>query len=517
MATVTKMWCSVGRMRPFLLCTAGLAVLATTGLGGQATFRSGVDAVAVYGVVTGRDGRPVDNLNQDDFRIEDQGQPVPITLFSRERQPLSVALLLDTSDSTLSKVFRIRDAARAFVHALEPDDRVRIGTFGEEIAISRAATGDRAVLDRVLLEELWPGGATPLWNALDAGMSAVARETGRRVVIAVTDGDNNASLPGYDGTLDAVRRRAVGEDFLLYGIGMEGAALSRPMVDLTVASGGAHFDVKRDADLDATFASVAEELRHQYLLGFVPAARDGKVHALEVRVTKPGLKVRSRRSYVPTIDASAARPEPPEPAAAAAPPAPSRTSPGGRSIAIVIDATIGNKTAADVSAWLSTRAPGTDQLMIGLMTRDMKWSAWSAEPAALRAWLDTAQQPRDFSESRYGPSPIWDAAGAAVDSMKDTAGPREVILITDGRGSGNLLASTDVAQRARAAGVRVSTIVTLRAEPLSLGGRMAIVLHPEYQPKAVATATRGTYAERIDGQITESLALTLERILSAVR
>ncbi len=63
-------------------------------------------------------------------------------------------------------------------------------------------------------------------------------------------------------------------------------------------TGGGHFEIKSDDDLGNTFARVAEELRHQYLLGFSPASLDGKTHRLEVQVTQPGCKVRARKSYV---------------------------------------------------------------------------------------------------------------------------------------------------------------------------------------------------------------------------
>ena len=73
--------------------------------------------------------------------------------------------------------------------------------------------------------------------------------------------------------------------------------LDGDIVGLVEQSGGGHFQLKADADLPATFARVIEELRHQYLLGFAPAALDGKVHRLDVRTTTPGLRVRTRKSY----------------------------------------------------------------------------------------------------------------------------------------------------------------------------------------------------------------------------
>jgi Ca-activated chloride channel family protein len=67
---------------------------------------------------------------------------------------------------------------------------------------------------------------------------------------------------------------------------------------LTEATGGGHFNLARDADLAMTFRRVADELRHQYLIGFSPSAIDGAEHTIEVRLTRPGMRARARSSYV---------------------------------------------------------------------------------------------------------------------------------------------------------------------------------------------------------------------------
>jgi hypothetical protein len=81
-------------------------------------------------------------------------------------------------------------------------------------------------------------------------------------------------------------------------IGSGGGGLSREIIDVVEETGGGHFELKSNDDLGDTFARVAEELRHQYLLGFSPASLDGKVHKLEVQLTRPGCRVRARKSYV---------------------------------------------------------------------------------------------------------------------------------------------------------------------------------------------------------------------------
>jgi Ca-activated chloride channel homolog len=269
----------------------------------EATFRSAVRTVAVYATVQDPDGRLVLDLTERDFTVLDNGRPVAITLFSNDAQPITVAVMLDMSGSMTNRLLRVRDSTRRFVAALAPVDRATIGTFGSELFVSPLLTGDHAELNRVLSEELWPGGGTPLWTAIDRGMTALAGERGRRVVLVLTDGvDACAGFRGRCVGFGRVLRRATDEDFMVYAIGLEGSGLSDDMSELTVNTGGGHFDLAQDDDLDATFERVAEELRRQYLIGFTPASLDNRTHKLEVTLTKPGLKARARRSYVARRD-----------------------------------------------------------------------------------------------------------------------------------------------------------------------------------------------------------------------
>lgn len=270
-------------------------------------FRSNIDMVAVYPLVTGPEGRFVTDLRQQDFEAFDNGKPAEITIFSSGRQPITALLLLDMSASMEDRWMRVRDAAVRFVDALEPADRLRIGTFGSEIALSPHLSGDKAVLTRVLREELWPGGSTPLWNAMSAGMQSIALEARsapgttpmnqtRRPIVLVTDGIDTSS-----GTHGAVADRALREQFMIYGIGLEGKGLSTRLVDLIRQTGGGHFDLKRSDDLGAAFLRLADELHHQYLIGFTPASLDGQTHSLEIRVRREGFRVRAPTQFVAPV------------------------------------------------------------------------------------------------------------------------------------------------------------------------------------------------------------------------
>lgn len=260
-------------------------------------FRSGVQTVVLHATVRSADGRLAPDLTSEDFEIRDEGQPVKISVFSNDPQPITVALLLDMSGSMIGHFLRVREATRFFVEAIQPGDRVAIGTFGDEVAISPLLTGDKAVLNQVISYELWPGGGTPLWNAICEGMRVLKKEPGRRVILALTDGADTGGLPGLKGDRGDARDGVENDGFMVYAIGMEGAELEKSMIELTEQGGGGHFILGKGADLQATFARVIDELRHQYEIGYVLPKADGKLHDVEVRIKKPGMKVRARQNY----------------------------------------------------------------------------------------------------------------------------------------------------------------------------------------------------------------------------
>lgn len=280
-----------------LAALAALVLLAASPQEPRTVFKSAVQTVVLHATVHGDDGRLVPDLSRDAFEVHDEGQPVDITVFSSDPQPITVVLLLDMSGSMVRHFLRVREATRHFIDALHDDDRARIGTFGVEIALSPWLTGDKRILHRVLREELWPGGGTPMWSAIHAGMESLDGEPGRRVVLTLTDGMSSSGLPGFRGSAGRSRDKAEDEGFMVYAIGMEGSPLDSAITSLADHTGGGHFQLDAGADLAATFLRVVDELRHQYVLGFTPPKADGKRHDVEVTVKKPGMRVRARKNY----------------------------------------------------------------------------------------------------------------------------------------------------------------------------------------------------------------------------
>jgi Ca-activated chloride channel family protein len=293
-------------------CVALACALPSRAAQDKPVFRSAARTVYIYATVLDRDGRLVTDLTKDDFEVFDDGHPQIVTVFTNDPQRITMALLFDMSASMVKNLPRLREASATFVHALWADDRVRIGSFGEEVALSPILTNDKPTLLRILDEELWPGGSTPLWRAIQAGMISLDAEPGRRIVLAFTDG-KNATLfaggagPGLSDSRHATRTRAERDNFMIYAIGLQGTGLADAMESLADDTGGGHFLARKDEDLAQTFTRVVEELHHQYVIGFSPQALDGQAHKLKLQAKRPGMKVRSRKSYIASADAGGLR------------------------------------------------------------------------------------------------------------------------------------------------------------------------------------------------------------------
>jgi VWFA-related protein len=197
----------------------------------------------------------------------------------------------------------LKRAAEQFLSRLSPADRAQVGAFNDKIQLSGTFTNDAAALISEL-DELEIGNPTRLYDAIAASLDVLRTESGRRVVVVFTDGDDTASRTNFKNVLE----RARAEEVMVYTVGLEadyfnGVRLvkTRPTRDLkklAEETGGGYFELLKTADLGPTFARVVDELRSQYLLAFAPAVLDGKTHTLDVRVVKPGMTVRSRRTYI---------------------------------------------------------------------------------------------------------------------------------------------------------------------------------------------------------------------------
>jgi len=311
-------------MRWVLTCGALLVCILEIPASGrqQPVFRGGSDAVRVFATVTDRDGRLVTTLTRDNFEVRDDGKPQLLTQFDNSPQPIRLIVMLDVSGSMEGNLPLLRAAGTQLFSRLLADDVARVGSFGNEITISPSFTRNPDELVAALPTTILPDAPTPLWRAIGEAIDAFG-DAGdkRKVILVLSDGKDSGPL-GFrqrPGSQAEVIDRARVEDVMIYAIGFRSrrrqsatpgvgpgglqAMLLADQPDPGLArvaeeTGGGYMEIRFGHDLGAAFASVADELHTQYLLAYAPPRRDGKVHEINVRVDKGGLKPRARKSYV---------------------------------------------------------------------------------------------------------------------------------------------------------------------------------------------------------------------------
>jgi len=292
----------------------------------QTVFRTSSDVVRVFATVTDKDGRLVTKLDKDAFEVRDEGKPQPITLFDNTPQPVRLIVMLDVSGSMAGNLPLLRAASEELVLRLRAADLARIGSFGREITISPEFTKNIEELRRAIPQTIPQDAPTPLWRGIDQAMDGFGEKDkaeARSVILVLSDGKDNDVSPAawshHPASQAEVIDHARAADVMIYAVAMRSrsgrplppafgpgglqAALTADLPDPGLArvaeeTGGGYIEIRFGDDLGDAFAGVADELHSQYLLGFAPPKRDGKSHAIEVKLSQRGLKPRARKSYV---------------------------------------------------------------------------------------------------------------------------------------------------------------------------------------------------------------------------
>ncbi len=254
-----------------------------------------VNIVQVNAVVTDG-GRFVKGLTRQAFRLLDDKEDRAILGFDPEGAPLELVLALDISQSMKDALPDVRRAARAFLKALGPQDRVTIVAFNDKLFT--VARRDEDLETRLTaIDGLNAWGATSLNDAMVRSFELLGQQAGRRALVVFSDGEDVSS----QATFEDVKRVASESDATLFAVGLgRGArtqALKAKLGELAEASGGLALFAEDSEKLNEPFAEIVADLSNQYTLGFEPR-RDGKSHSLTVQVPGRGVRIRARRAYI---------------------------------------------------------------------------------------------------------------------------------------------------------------------------------------------------------------------------
>lgn len=263
--------------------------------------------VAVSAIVRDKDGKPVTGLKQDDFALKQDGKTQPIKFFSQGADvPLTLALMVDTSGSQRAYIRDEVNAGKAFFPALlkRPDDRAMLVQFDDRVLQLAKLTTAETTLEHALayLTEDHSdigragGGGTLLFDAIVAVSHLdLGAQLGRRAMVILTDGGDNGSHFKQKDAIREAQRAGIMVYTIYYS---NGGGSERGLQEISSATGGREFAVDGKMTLADIYASIADDMRQSYEIGYVPPdARPDRYHTIELRTTEKGLSVQARAGY----------------------------------------------------------------------------------------------------------------------------------------------------------------------------------------------------------------------------
>jgi Ca-activated chloride channel homolog len=262
-------------------------------------FSSRVQLVEVYATVTDAKGEPVTGLSQADFQVYENDQPQEISTFAAGEFPLTVALGIDRSWSMAGQPLGLaKQASQAFLRELKPDDRSMVVAISSEAEVIAPLSTDRVTQSRAVAA-IDPWSTTALHDAIIAALDRLEPEAGRQALVVFSDGTDRYSRASASQVLDRARR----SNALIYPIAF---GKNRPalLAELAVLTGGRSFLLRDARDLEKTLATVARELRFQYLLGYTPSdpiergTQEWRPIRVGLKNGAAGMRVRARDGYM---------------------------------------------------------------------------------------------------------------------------------------------------------------------------------------------------------------------------
>jgi VWFA-related protein len=271
----------------------------------ESPFQSGIEVTSITATVTDTEGHLVADLPREAFEVDEDGDRQTITQFTSERVPIGLGVLLDVSDSMFGR--RIEDARAAvdrfLFELLDSSDEFFLVVFNHRPRTLTGWTRSQPEIQRVL-RGLKPFGGTAIYDAIVDALPLVEhRSRARAALLVISDGADTAS----NTSLRDVRMALLRSDAFVYAIAIDSPERqainarvnAETLREITAETGGRTELVRSSADLVEATTRIAEELNHQYVLGYTSShGADGQFHSIRVRAA--GYRVRARNGYVAT-------------------------------------------------------------------------------------------------------------------------------------------------------------------------------------------------------------------------
>ena len=265
-----------------------------------------VDLVDILFTVTDKKGKSIRNLKRENFKVYEDNSLQTISSFSSEGNlPLTIALLLDTSGSIRDRLRFAQEAANEFFLStlVRGKDRGMVLSFHSAVDVIQDFTDDPDKLAQSI-RRMRAGGATALYDAIYlAAREKLTAQSGRRIIVVITDGDDTSSRLSMTEALEMAQRN----DVVIYAISTNSSGLGGEknrrgddvLKKFTDETGGKVFFPFKLDDLSSSFSDITKELRFQYGLAYSPTnlVRDGSFRLIRIDADNKDYKIRARNGY----------------------------------------------------------------------------------------------------------------------------------------------------------------------------------------------------------------------------
>lgn len=266
-----------------------------------------VDVVQVLFTVT-EDDRRVPGLTEEDFVVYEDGVQQEIVSFDAQTDlPLTLVVAMDTSGSVRTKLEFEQEAAIEFFFATieRRRDEGMLVTFDTTVQVLQDFTDSPELLSEAV-REIRVGGSSSMYDAiyLSIDQKVAQRPAGRRIMVVVSDGDDNSSEKTLEEALEVAQRN----DVVIYTISTNSTADfgadrqdrgDRLLEEVAEATGGRSFYPLQLEELVTALDGIASELRSQYEITYVSSNtdRDGAFREIEIRPRDRSHRVNARSGY----------------------------------------------------------------------------------------------------------------------------------------------------------------------------------------------------------------------------
>ena len=258
--------------------------------------------VVLNASITDVAGKQISGLKQSQFRVFEDGVEQPISFFAAEETPFAAAILIDTSGSMEQRVSLARSAAIKFLEGLRAEDVVAIYNFDSKVKQIQDFSNADYLADAFY--DLKANGMTVLNDAIrDASKALSGRSEKRKAIIVLSDGEDTQSSSSAEKAL----RAALAGDILIYTVDMSSVETGGKqrmqnqgvLKNFAEKTGGFFVATPGGIAMRDAFQRIVTELGNQYTIGYQPlqTKTDGKWHALELRINRSNLTIRTRKGY----------------------------------------------------------------------------------------------------------------------------------------------------------------------------------------------------------------------------